>query len=79
LKAHVVVTVSGTARVTVHATSDNRPTAPVAAQLPPLRVKRLSMEEAREAASQTADAAEVARQHQLEVEARQGIDWNEIE
>lgn len=79
LKAHVVITVSGTARVTMNAPASNRPTAPVTAQLPPLRVKRLSVEEAREAARQTAEVAETARQVQLEEEAGQGIDWNEVE
>ena len=78
LKGHVVISVSGTARVTMNAPASNRPTAPVAAQLPPLRVRHLSVEEAREAARQTAETAETARQVQLEEEARQGIDWDEI-
>ena len=75
----IIVTVSSTTHLTVDARTGAKPTAHVVAELPPLRVERLSVKEARETARQTAEAAEAARKFQLENEAAQGIDWNEIE
>ncbi len=54
-------------------------TEPLAAELPPIRARRVSLEDARKRAHETADLAEAARQQSLAEEARHGVDWNTSE